>query len=201
MKVAYQLTSTGWGSSTIPVGISQEQLSTASSAANSAASPATSPFEDSARKWLALRSFQSSSEVGVVDTSLKSSAQPSRTLLEPPTAPNALKRPERVIGLKRWTGLVLEIADDWLTIELTPTDHEGPRFQAEFELSLLAPDDAVAQPGDIVYLTTRFVRATSGYSTVTTQLRLRRAGRWSEKEVGEIQELARQHAAYFEHVE
>jgi hypothetical protein len=59
----------------------------------------------------------------------------------------------------------------------------------------------MAQPGDIVYLTTRFVQAMSGYKTVTTQLRLRRTGQWSEKEVAEITELARQQADYFEHVD
>ena len=88
-----------------------------------------------------------------------------------------------------------------LTIELTPTDHEGPRFHADFDLFLLAPDETEAQPGDIVYLTTRYVQAASGYNTVTTQLRLRRPGHWSEKEIAEMTELARQHVAYFEHAD
>jgi hypothetical protein len=176
-------------------------MSTGGSGLNSPGSPTAGIFEDAVRTWLALRGVQSSDKVQASATSEKPLARLSQTLPEPPPGPPALKRPDRVVGLKRWTGLILEIADGLLTVELTPTDHEGPRFHAEFDLSLLAPDEAEAQPGDIVYLTTRFVQAASGYRTATTQLRLRRPGQWSEMEVAEITELAKQHAAYFEHAD
>jgi hypothetical protein len=199
--MAPQLTPTDWSASTTSVGSSQTQVSTGGSVLNSPGSSTASIFEDTVRTWLALRGVQSSDKVQVSVTSEKPPVRLSSTLPEPPLGPPVLKRPDRVVGLKRWTGLILEIADDLLTVELTPTDHEGPRFHAEFDLSLLAPDEAEAQPGDIVYLTTRFVQAASGYSTATTQLRLRRPGKWSEMEVAEITELAKQHAAYFEHAD
>jgi hypothetical protein len=193
--------STGWDSDTLSVGASQEQESTTGNLVNSADQPVVRFFHDSLREWLALRSVQSPTVAQVQETSQKSPAEFSQTLPVPPPTPLRPKRPDSVVGLKRWTGLILEIAHDLMTVELTPTDHEGPRFHAEFELSLLAPDDEVAGPGDIVYLTTRYVRAKSGYSTVTTELRLRRTGQWSEREVAEIRELAEQHAAYFRHVD
>jgi hypothetical protein len=192
--------STGWGTETMIVGSSQEPVPTIGSAFNSSAPSNADIFENNVRTWRALKGVQSQDFTPAPPTSVTPTAQPSRTLPTPPGR-RVFKRPDRIVGLKRWTGLILEIADELLTVELTPTDHEGPRFQAEFELSLLAPDEAHAQPGDIVYLTTRFVQAASGYSTVTTQLRLRRPGQWSEKEVAEITELARQQAAYFDHAD
>jgi hypothetical protein len=190
-----------WGSDTVSVGAFQQRVSTAGSAVNSAGGSAAGLFGDSVRKWLALRSVLSSDSTQASETSEKPSGQLSETLSEPPSQPKILKRPDRVVGLKRWTGLILNIKDDLLTVELTPTDHEGPTFYTEFDLSLLAPDEAIAQAGDIVYLTKRFVQASSGYSTVTTQLRLRRTGQWSEKEVADITKLASRYATYFDDVE
>jgi hypothetical protein len=196
-----QLTPPGWGGNTASVGASQEQASTTGSVVNAPHAFAADLVDDSVRKWRALREVQPLGHPPASDTTDKSLPRLSEIPPERPPDPPVLQHPDRVVGLKRWTGLILEIADELLTVELTPTDHEGPRFHAEFELSLLAPDEAIAQPGDIVYLTTRFVQAVSGYKTVTTQLRLRRTGQWSEKEVAEITELARQQADYFEHAD
>lgn len=179
-------------------GAFQEQTSTTDPAANSPAASTADLFEDSVTKWLALRDIRTSRQTQEPETSQKPPTRPSQTLPELPPRPPVLKRPESVVGLKRWTGIILEITDGLLTVELIPTDHEGPRFHAEFELSLLSPDEETVQSGDIVYLTTRIIKAKSGYSTATTHLRLKRSGQWSEKEVAEIAELARQQSAYFE---
>jgi len=193
--------STVWNNNTVSTNTGQGQVSTASTWPNLSSASTTELFENTIRNWRTLRSVQSPSEVRAPQTTQRLSAESSQTVPESIPPVKSLKRPERVIGLKRWTGLIIEIAADMLTVDLTPTGHEGRRFRADFELSLLSPDDATAEPGDVVYLTTRHVRATSGYSTVTTELRLRRAGQWSHDEVAEIMQLAQQHAAYFENDE
>jgi hypothetical protein len=97
---------------------------------------------------------------------------------------------ELVVGLKKWVGVIREIGDGIFTAELTPLDHEGPQLLADFELRLLAPDDANVELGDVVYLTTRYVRNRSGYPTATTQLRLRRLGEWSPEQLAAIKKQA-----------
>lgn len=107
------------------------------------------------------------------------------------------KRTELVVGLKKWTGVIQQVEEDLFTAELTPIDHEGPTLLADFDLALLAPDAATVTPGDVIYLTTRFVTGIRGYTTATTQIRLRRAGHWSENELAEIREAARRSADQF----
>jgi len=106
---------------------------------------------------------------------------------------------ELVTGLKKWTGVIQEIEAGLFTAELLPLDHEGPSLLADFDLNLLAPDDAAVGIGDVIYLTTRYVRAYDrrgrGYQTATTQVRLRRLGQWSESELREIEHLAQRDAA------
>lgn len=194
-----QLMPTWWSSSTASVNVAQQSLTVED--ANNTAGSSTAPLADTVRNWLALRGLQASAQVEAPGTSEEPSVRLSRTQAETPTNLPTRERLDRVVGLKRWTGLIQEVADGLLTVELKPTDHQGPTFHAEFELSLLAPDEEEARPGDVVYLTTRFVQPSSGYKTVTTQLRLRRTGQWSEKEVAEITELASQQAAYFRHAD
>jgi hypothetical protein len=43
---------------------------------------------------------------------------------------------EVVVGLKRWEGRILEISDGLLTIELMPSDHDGPELVGSPEKSL-----------------------------------------------------------------
>lgn len=105
--------------------------------------------------------------------------------------------PERVVGLKRWEGQILEISDGLLTVELTPADHDGPELVADFDASLLGPDSNHAVPGDIIYLTTRTVRNANGYPYQTSSLKLRRPGVWSEQELREMRDAAKEQAEFF----
>ena len=75
-----------------------------------------------------------------------------------------------------------------------PFDHDGPALVADFELGLLSPDQALAAPGGIVYLTTRTIADDWGQQFSTTQLRLRRPWRWERKELAEILSDARKRA-------
>jgi hypothetical protein len=111
------------------------------------------------------------------------------------SAPRA--RAERIVGLKKWEGRVLEISDGLLTVELSPSDHEGPELVADFDLELLGPDSSFAGPGDIIYLTTRTIRNAAGYPYQTSSLKLRRPGPWSEDELREIQDIAKRQAELF----
>jgi hypothetical protein len=87
-----------------------------------------------------------------------------------------------ILGMNKWEGRIIEIEDGLFSAELTPLDHEGPTLVADFDLKLLAPDDTLVRPGDVVYLTVRTVRE-FGYVTTTSGLRLRRVARWSESEL------------------
>lgn len=104
---------------------------------------------------------------------------------------------EVVVGLKKWEGRIFEISDGLLKVELTPSDHDGPELVADFDMDLLGPDASSAGPGDIIYLTTRTVRDTTGYPYQTSSLKLRRPGPWGEDEVREIQEIAKWQAELF----
>jgi hypothetical protein len=107
------------------------------------------------------------------------------------------RNPERVVGLLRWEGQILEISDDLLTVGLAPADHDGPELVADFDASLLGPDSNYATPGDIIYLTTRTVRNVNGYPYQTSSLKLRRPGVWSEQELREIRNIAKEQAEFF----
>jgi hypothetical protein len=115
------------------------------------------------------------------------------------TAPPRSRPDELVTGLKKWTGVIQQVEAGLFTAELLPLDHEGPSLLADFDLNLLAPDDTAVGIGDVIYLTTRYVQAYDrrgrGYQTATTQVRLRRLGQWSEKELTEIERQAQRDAA------
>lgn len=104
---------------------------------------------------------------------------------------------ERVVGLKKWEGSILEVADGLITVELTPFDHEGPELIADFDADLLGEDADSVAPGDIVYLTTRTVQGARGYPYRTSSLKLRRPGRWSERELREVDAVAKERAEFF----
>ncbi|WP_203711186.1 hypothetical protein [Asanoa siamensis] len=95
-----------------------------------------------------------------------------------------------VTGLKKWQGVITDIEDDVFTAELYPLDHEGPELMADFELRLLAPDDHDAQPGDVVYLTTRIVSDGPRFG-VTSLLRRRHTGVWTQRDLDGAFERAR----------
>jgi hypothetical protein len=132
----------------------------------------------------------SSSQVTSPEQSEASSTVAFRT---PPSGPN-----QHVVGLRKWVGVIQDIEDGVLTIELEPLDHEGPTLLGDFDLDLLAPDDAAAVPGDVVYLTTRMVRGRWGHKEVTSHLRLRRAGQWSREELRELHDQALDRSRSFE---
>jgi hypothetical protein len=124
---------------------------------------------------------------------------PATTSWTVPTVSSQHPGNELVTGLKKWVGVILHVEAGLLTAELSPLDHEGPALLADFDLELLAPDDEGVSAGDVIYLTTRYVRGYDhggrGYNTATTQVRLRRMGQWSQKELTEIECLARRDAA------
>lgn len=104
---------------------------------------------------------------------------------------------EVVVGLKKWEGRILEISDGLLSVELTPSDHDGPELVVDFDVDLLGPDSSSAESGDMIYLTTRTVRDATGYPYQTSSLKLRRPGPWGEDELREIQEIAKLQAEFF----
>lgn len=95
-----------------------------------------------------------------------------------------------ILGMQKWEGRVVDVADGILTAELTAVGHEGPVLLADFDVELLEPEDAV-QPGDIVYLTVRTVPDGSRRKTMTSVLRLRRLGRWTDEELETAKATAR----------
>lgn len=93
-----------------------------------------------------------------------------------------------VSGLRKWQGRILWIDEATFEAELTP-QQDGPTVVAEFDRELLDDDEDV-QAGDVVYVTVRTVQGHSGLPTRTSQVRLRRLGKWSESEVLLVQERA-----------
>ncbi|WNG82561.1 hypothetical protein C6A86_002330 [Mycobacterium sp. ITM-2016-00316] len=98
----------------------------------------------------------------------------------------------KVTGMEKWEGRVLEVDDDLFSVELTHFG-EGPEVIADFARDKLAEGDEV-QPGDVVYVTVRTVRAPGG-PTTTSAIRLRRLGRWTEDEVADQKRRARDQLA------
>jgi hypothetical protein len=103
-------------------------------------------------------------------------------------------RTERILGIRKWVGSITSVEDGILTAELFPFDHDGPSLVADFELSLLSPDESLALPGGVVYLTTRTIESDWGQKTATSQLRLRRPWHWSKRDLDEILTQARKRA-------
>lgn len=107
------------------------------------------------------------------------------------TAPRPDVPASRIVGLQKWEGRITTVENDVITAELTPLDHEGPTLLADFDLDLLTPDDGAVEPGDLVYLTVRTVRGRGNSKSVTSSLRLKRMGRWSESELQRVRDRAR----------
>jgi len=94
----------------------------------------------------------------------------------------------------RWEGRILVRTGDLLTVELAPSDHEGPELVADFDADLLGSDSSSAQPGDVVFLTTRTARNADGCQRRTSSLKLYRPGPWCEDELRGIQDIAKTRA-------
>jgi hypothetical protein len=133
------------------------------------------------------------------ERNLANTSPPSAELDVVPNRQESAPRPsaEVTVGLKKWEGRILEISDGLLAVELTPSDHDGPELVADFDAALLGPDSGSAEPGDIVYLTTRTVRDAIGYPYQTSSLKLRRPGPWGAGELREIQDIAKRQAEFF----
>jgi len=102
------------------------------------------------------------------------------------------REPFQVVGMQKWVGRIVEIDDEVFTAELTSVSGTSPTLLADFQTRNLGPDDAPnARPGDIVYVTVRSVEAVGRGSTMTSNVRLRRLGRWTQSEVDQIEELTR----------
>jgi hypothetical protein len=99
----------------------------------------------------------------------------------------------RVSGLEKWEGRILEVDDEYFTAELVPEQPSAPTVVADFRRTLLGADDDI-EVGDVVYVTTRTVRGLHGYPTLTSAVRLRRLGMWSQQEAEEIAAAAKMRA-------
>lgn len=97
----------------------------------------------------------------------------------------------RVSGLSTWTGRVVDIDDDLFTAELVPdASTGGPVVLADFGVTSVGADADGLTVGDVVYVTSRTVRAPHGGRIETSSIRLRRLGKWTESEVADIQDRA-----------
>ena len=100
----------------------------------------------------------------------------------------------RVGTIQTWTGRVKFVSPDYFTAELTP-DNGGLTLMADFPASLIDARDDLGE-GDVVYVTSRSVGTATGKTRHTSNVRLRRAGRWTAAEVEsqwERAESARSH--------
>jgi hypothetical protein len=99
---------------------------------------------------------------------------------------------ERITGMEKWEGRVIDVDDDIFSAELRPL-YDGPDVIADFPKSGLAEGDVV-QVGDVIYVTARTVKGRGG-PTHTSTIRLRRLGRWTEAEIADQAQRAREQAA------
>jgi hypothetical protein len=148
------------------------------------------------RTWLVENSL--TIEESRAETEPSSRRRDSDTL----TSTLAIKKPqlvpEPILEIKKWTGVILAATEGVLTVELRPSDHEDQALEADFDAGLLGPDSAVIRPGDVIYVTTSYIRGKWSYPKAMTELRMRRLGQWSEAEISEIEELARHRALQFQ---
>lgn len=90
---------------------------------------------------------------------------------------------DRVVGRQKWLATVAAVYDDIVELELE-SDDGGPGLVADFPLELFAEDEPM--PGDVAYVTVRTVKGWRGQPSRTVSARLRRVGRWTQEELGEI---------------
>lgn len=102
----------------------------------------------------------------------------------------------KVENMQKWTGQIVAIDDPSFTVELSSLDEsESPSVYADFDLKVLKPETDISV-GDVVYVTSRHVSSGPGLPpNVTVSVRLRKLGRWSESEIDEQRNRARQRLA------
>jgi len=93
--------------------------------------------------------------------------------------------PEAIEAIHMWTGRIIEIDEDGIfTAELTPLHHAGPTVLGDFELDDLDADDPKAvHEGDLFYLSITRTRKRGNRVTKSSDLLLRRFGRWSPEDI------------------
>lgn len=97
----------------------------------------------------------------------------------------------RVSDLKTWTGRVIEVDEDLFTAELSPGERTpGGDVLADFSRDLVVDEDEPLQVGDVIYVTTRMVRAPHGGRSETSSVRLRRPGKWTDEDVARLSSRA-----------
>lgn len=104
-----------------------------------------------------------------------------------PGSLRALPTTFRVSDLSTWTGRVVEVDEDVFTAELTPDERTpGGTVLADFRRDLVVDENEPLQVGDVVYVTTRMVRAPHGGRSETSSVRLRRLGKWTADDVARL---------------
>jgi hypothetical protein len=142
----------------------------------------------------AVQSWRANQRIGPSNTGASFSAGAAQPLTETTATSQPEMRSLRILGMHKWIGSIVAVEDGILTAELFPFDHDGPSLVADFDLDLLSPDESLAAPGSVIYLTTRIIEADWGQKTATTQLRLRRPWRWSKQDLDEVLAQARRRA-------
>jgi hypothetical protein len=99
---------------------------------------------------------------------------------------------ERITGMQKWDGRILEVDEEYFSAELVPYEEVGEAVIADFPRELL-PDEPV-YAGDVIYVTVRTI-ADRGGPRRTSAVRLRRLGTWTEAEIAENARLAKHDAA------
>lgn len=97
-----------------------------------------------------------------------------------------------VDGMQKWDGVVCSVNDSTFTVDLMPSDHEGPSVYADFDLTLLTPSEQESlAPGNVVYVTVRTIRNRSRQSTRTSAIRVARLGRWTVSDIAKAKARAK----------
>ncbi|MFD3447053.1 hypothetical protein ACFDTO_20845 [Microbacteriaceae bacterium 4G12] len=113
-----------------------------------------------------------------------------------PVGRRALPTTFRVSDISTWTGRVVDVDDDIFTAELTPDERTpGAIVLADFARGLVVDVDEPLQVGDVVYVTTRMVRAPHGGRSETSSVRLRRLGKWTAEDVSRLSARADEFAS------
>jgi len=99
----------------------------------------------------------------------------------------------RITGLERWEGRIIALDHEMFTAELVPAEPDALTVYADFQRGLLEPEEDVTV-GDIVYVTVRSVVGRTGLREMTSTVRLRRLGIWSDDELAAVQSRARAQA-------
>lgn len=90
----------------------------------------------------------------------------------------------RVSDLSTWTGRVVDVDEEMFTAELIPGERTpGGTVLADFNRALVVDEDETLQIGDVIYVTSRMVRAPHGGRSETSSVRLRRLGKWTAEDV------------------